>query len=383
VTTAEPAEGTEIPDALDFVPVLRTDFVRRDLAGESVVWSPIAPDPVALDPISTVMLDVIDSHATVRELALDVHAEIGIDLATAQQQVGRVVQLFDRAALLTSSASALDADEAIARRELFISMPTPCSENASRLGTVTHNVRLGEHTIRVACDSRRGARKLRTALGAHIVDAAGDVPLGFVLTAPQGLKRTHLLTDRSGIALSESRGLDTGLHALACHLSALLPPAPGTVRIRSRALVSGDHTIVCLYPLLFFPVMSEDELARGGFSVIDRLAADVEVATGRIVNPDVPWQTLRELDTAPEHAGTGGVRTVTAMVDAGAALGSAAPPPTPAQIVAAIAANGLSGSTADLLDAAILLVQDAELRSAVPGTDQLGNVLEELGSTAR
>jgi hypothetical protein len=365
-------------EVLDFVPELRSDFVRHDIAGESVVWSPIAAEPVVLDSVSTVMLDVVDGRASIRDLALDVHEEIGIPLETAQQQVGRVVELFGRAGLLTASTSEFDADEAIARRELFISVPTPCSENASRLGTVTHNVRLGESTIRVACDSRRGARKLRAALADHIVDADGDVPLGFVLTAPQGLKRTHLLTDRSGVALSESRGLDTGLHALACHLTGLLPPPPGTVRIRSRALVAGDRTLVCLYPLLFFPVMREQELIHGGFSVIDRLAVDVEVATGRIVNPDVPWRALGELDSAPGHAGTGGTRTVTAVVITGGAFSPATP--TPANAVAAVAANGLNGSTADLLDAAVRLMQHAELRTAVPGTDQLGNVLEELGT---
>jgi hypothetical protein len=366
-----------MPEALDFVPELRTDVLRRDLAGESVVWSPIAPEPVALDPLSTVMLDVIDGQASIRELSLEVHEEVGVDLETARRQVGAVVELFDRAGVLTSSTSRLHADEAIAGRELFISTPTPCSETASHLGTVTYNVRLGQHTIRLSCDSRRGARKLRAALGDLLVDTDDYVPLGFVLTAPQGLKRTHLLTERSGVALSESRGLDTGLHALACHLSALLPPTPGTVRIRSRALVSGERTIVCLYPLLSFPVMSDEELGRGGFSVIDRLAADVEVATGRIVNPDVPWPTLRELDIAPAHAGTGGNREVTAVVVTSTPWDSGAP--TRANAVAAIAANGLNGSMSDLLDAAVRLVRDAELHTAVPGTEQLTAVLAEVG----
>jgi hypothetical protein len=377
VTSAQPTEGSPAT-ALAFVPKLRADIVRRDVATESVVWSPIAVEPVVLDAVSTVMLDVIDGITSIGELALDVHEAVGIPLGTAQYQVSRIVELFGRAGLLTNSTSEQTADEAIASRELFISVPTPCAENASRLGTVTYNVRLGERTIRIACDSRRGARALRGALADHIVDADDEVPLGFVLTAPQGLKRTHQLTDRSGVALSEARGLDTGLHALACHLTALLPPEPGAVRIRARAVVSGERTIVCLYPLLFFPMMREQELIHRGFSVIDRLAVDVEVATGRIVNPEIPWRALRDLDIAAAHAGIGSARTVTAVVNTGTVTGPATA--TPAAVVAALAANGLNGSRADLLDAAIRLAEHAELRSVVPGTDQFGEVLDELSA---
>ena len=97
-----------------------------------------------------------------------------------------------------------------------------------------------------------------------------------MLTAPQGLQRNHRLVDRSGFVLSEGRGLDSGLHALASHLTALLPPAPGTVRIRTRGVAAGDRTVLCLPPLLYFPEIGERDLAAAGLGLLDRLAVDVE-----------------------------------------------------------------------------------------------------------
>jgi hypothetical protein len=363
----------------DFVPELRTDVERRDIGSECVVWSPLAAEPTALDPIATVMLDVVDGTASIAELAIDVHETVGVPLETAQRQVVRAVERFAQAGLLTSSTAESTAEEAIARRELFVSGSTPCSENASRLGTVTLHLRFGEHVVRVACDSRRGARRLRAALADHVVDDPGDAPLAFVLTAPQGLHRHHRLVDRSGFVLSEGRGLAAGLHALASHLTALLPPPPGTVRIRARAVGAGDRTVVCLFPLLFFPAIGERELARAGLALVDRLALDVDLRTGVVANPPIPWPALAELGAAPAHLGPGGTRPVTAVV---AAAPSARPtPPTQAAVVAAIAANGLHGSVAELLDAAVRLVQGAELHSTAPGAGPLIDVLERLAAS--
>jgi hypothetical protein len=321
---------------------------------------------------------VIDGTASIRQLATDVHEEVGIPVETAQHQMIRVVESFAQAGLLASSTSSPRADEAILRRELFVASSTPCSENSSRLGTETLVLGFGERTVRVACDARRGVRLLRTALDSHLLEADVDVPLAFVLTAPQGLKRTHLLTDRSGFALSRARGLDAGLHALASHLTALLPPEPGTVRIRARAIVSGDRTIVCLFPLLYFPVIPERDLARADLRLVDRLALDIDVSTGHIVNPEIPWPMLRELGAAPAHVGTGGSRAVTAVVAATPPVAS--PPPTQAAVAAQLAASGLHGSTADLVDAAVSLVKGAALRSTQPAAEPFIDLLEELRS---
>ena len=367
-------------DFLRFVPELRTDFARRDVGDECVVWSPLSAEPAVLDPVATVMLAVVDGDASVGDLATEVHEELGVPLETAQRQVTTIIENFGRAGLLAASVSGTTADEVIAQRDLFVAPSTPCSENASRLGTETLVLRLGRHTVRVACDSRRAAGTLRTALADHIADGDEDTPLAFVLTAPQGLKRTHLLVDRSGFALSAARGLEAGLHALASHLTALLPSAPGTVRFRTRGLNTGDRTAVCLFPLLYSPTIPERDLARAGVRLVDRLALDVDVATGAVANPEIPWPALRDLDAGRAHSGTGGTSVVTAVIDA-APLGS--PPPTPGAVVARLAASGLHGSITQLLDAAARLVEGAELHSTEPAPSPFVERLEALRSTGR
>jgi hypothetical protein len=360
---------------LDFVPTLRAGFERRDIGNEAIVWSPRGAEPVELDPISRVMLDVIDGTASVGELATEVHEEIGIPLEAAQQRVSQVVERFDRAALLTTSTAISTPEQAISDRDFFVSPSTPCSESASRLGTVTLNLRLGEHAVRVACDSRRAARTLRAALERDVIGDEDELPLAFVLTAPQGFRRSHQLVDRAGLALSEGKGLDTGLRALASHLTALLAPAPGTVRFRARAIVAQRHTILCLYPLLYFPVIPERDLARAGLQLVDRLAFDVDTATGEIAHPEIPWPTLERLPTGPGHVGTGGRRPVTAVV---AARYPGSGPPTEAGVVAQLAANGLHGSPADLIDAAMSLVRGAEVHSTIPDVTSLLGLFSSL-----
>jgi hypothetical protein len=377
MTTGEPGPGpTATNDRVCFVPALRPDLVRRDVEGESIVWSPIVATPVALDPIDTVMLDVMDGEASIADLAFDVHEVVGIPLELATQRVTRIVERFDAAGLLESSDADSTAEDAIARRELFVAMPTPCSENESRLGTVSLVLELGGHRVRIACDSRRGARMLREALGDDVVEDADDAPLAFVLTAPQGLKRRHRLVDRTGFVLSEGRGLESGLHALASHLTALLPPAPGLVRIRTRSVTAGKGAIMCLFPLLYYKAIDEERLARVGLSLVDRLALDLDPATGRVVNPQIPWPGLADLRAGPAHAGTGGTIDVTAVVHAAPMSGWA--PPTRTALAAEIAANSTAGSVDDVLDTALLLVGRGAVRSAPFEPEPLIGVLKEL-----
>lgn len=364
----------ELIDLADYVPALRSDVERRDVGDECVVWAPDAAQPTLLDPVATVMLAVVDGQGSVREIAADVHDEVGVPLERAQRQVARTIVLFAQVGLLERPPGDL-APSPTDRPGLFASTTTPCSESTSRLGTVSFNMKFGDHSVRVACDSRRGARRLRSALADHIVDGE-EASLGFVLTAPQGLQRHHTLIDRSGIVLSRGRGLDSGLHALAGHLTALLPPAPGSVRIRARAVVSGSEAVVCLFPLLYAPSVEERLLARAGWAVVDRLALDIDPATGQITNPEIPWPELAELGPGPVHAGPGGAMTPAALVvPAPEGVGAA----SRAEIVTALASNGLHGTRSDLLDASIRLSEGAAVRVVPPdATARLTGLLEEL-----
>ena len=111
-------------DVTELVPELRTDYVRRVIDGESVVWSPVGAEPVLLDPVSAVMLDVIDGEASIGQLAREVHEEVGVPFDVALQQVGRTVQLLEGAGMLASSV-ALSPDDAVAARQLFVNPPNP------------------------------------------------------------------------------------------------------------------------------------------------------------------------------------------------------------------------------------------------------------------
>jgi hypothetical protein len=350
-------------DVLGLVPELRADLLRRDFGTESVVWSPLAGAPTALDPVATVMLDVIDGVASIGDFAVDVHEVVGIPLPDAQRQVARIVELFSYAGLLTWSEPTSTAGHVVEGRDLFVGPSTPCAENASRLGTVSLILRFGAKSVRVACDSRRGARRLSAALADHLAESDEDAPLGFTFSAPQGLQRHHRLEDRAGFLLSEARGLDSGLHALASHLTALLPPRPGAVRIQARGVVAGGRTIMCLSPLVYVPPLAEDDLARAGLRLIDRLALDIDVNSGRVANPDIPWPTLAALRTDPMHVGPGGTRRVDSVV---VLAGAGSAPPSQAIAVARIAEHALHGSADDVLDAAARVTERARLFSSSP-----------------
>ena len=111
-------------DVTNLVPELHTDYVRREVDGECVVWSPRAAEPAVLDPVATVMLDVIDGEASIAQLAREVHEEVGVPFDVALRQVERTVQLLDGAGLLTSSAPR-PPEDAVAPQPLFANPPNP------------------------------------------------------------------------------------------------------------------------------------------------------------------------------------------------------------------------------------------------------------------
>lgn len=361
-------------ELLEFVPTLRADFLRREIDGETVVWSPLVGEPTVLDPVATVMLDVIDGQATVGQMATEVHEEVGVGPDIARHEVTRIVELFGGIGLLTASTSTTPASDAIAARELFVNPCISCMEGAVKsMSTMT--LGFGDRRVGVACYPPRAARKLRSALGHHIVESSGDDPVGFVLTGPTNFQRSHKLADRSGFVHSEGRGLEAGMHALASHLTAFTPEAPGTVRVRASAVAAGGRIVVCLFPLLLLPRLDETTLSAAGYGAIDRLALDIDVATGSIVNPPIPWPDLSSLRPGPGHLGSCGTGDVVAVVSA-SQVGS--PPPGRAAAAAELASGALSGTPGQVLEAVSRVVEEAEHRWTAPEEGRLVEVLAEL-----
>lgn len=86
-------------------PALRPDLLRVDVNGAAVIWPPGRVEPSALDPVSTVMLDIIDGVATLQDLAQDVHEVIGIAPDVALSRVESAVNRLDSAGALLTSLS--------------------------------------------------------------------------------------------------------------------------------------------------------------------------------------------------------------------------------------------------------------------------------------
>lgn len=104
-----------------FVPTLRPDLLRRDIEHEAVIWSPIRRNPVALDAVATVMLEVIDGSATVNDLVDDIHEVIGVPVEVAQERVRTLLRMLEEAGALGTSTPSSAPER---QRELFLNPPS-------------------------------------------------------------------------------------------------------------------------------------------------------------------------------------------------------------------------------------------------------------------
>ena len=105
----------------DFVPELRSDLIHRTVDHEAVIWSPTRNEATALDPVATIILQLIDGDASVSEMVSDICAVVGVDDGVARGQVHRTLaQLDDAGALHTSEAPAVPERQ----RELFVNPPS-------------------------------------------------------------------------------------------------------------------------------------------------------------------------------------------------------------------------------------------------------------------
>jgi hypothetical protein len=351
--------SAEVIDA-EFVPELRTDYASVTMGDEIVVWSPIRPEPVVLDPVAAVMLAVIDGEAAVRELAGEVHEEIGLALDVAHRQVSRIVEGFDRAGLLTTSTALGSATEAITRRSPHMHPMSFCSDKLSReRGMRSINLRFGDLGVRVACASRRGERILRRALGDHLV--AEEQPLGFIVQKPRLRNRAFELLDRAGVELATAADLEPVLAVLAGHLASLAAPPGEGIRVRVAVAANGSGYVACVPPLLYVPSPDRAALAARGLTTIDRLAVDV-TADGGAAIADIPWEALRRLGRPDGHADAA---AVTPRLAAIAVAGDTARP-SPAVALVELARSALNGTPEAVLDTLARAIGHTQLVSVSP-----------------
>ena len=98
---------------LDEVPVLDDTAVVERVGHEAIVWAEGRTMPSVLDPLATVMLDVIDGSASAGELIGDVVEVIGLDPATAERQVSRSLVAIGAAGLLRNQPLTSDGQRDI------------------------------------------------------------------------------------------------------------------------------------------------------------------------------------------------------------------------------------------------------------------------------
>lgn len=107
-----------LPDS--YVPQVRSDFVRHDIGHEAVVWSVLRREPAALDPVSRILLEILDGRASVGELATDVSDVIGLPRELADAKVRESLDRIEAAGLLERSTG---VPGSLADREVFLTPP--------------------------------------------------------------------------------------------------------------------------------------------------------------------------------------------------------------------------------------------------------------------
>jgi hypothetical protein len=138
--------------------------------------------------------------------------------------------------------------------------------------------------IRVICENETEANRLKTDLRNHVIN--DPVPVGFIMKPPQRDSKLHVLLDRSGFVLGRSRTAGESLTILKEHLGVFVSPPPTTVRLRMRAFLGSDGSVVVVdSPLPQNPPVAERRIQREGYQIIDRLVIDINPDRGLDITP--------------------------------------------------------------------------------------------------
>ena len=128
-------------------------------------------------------------------------------------------------------------------------------------------------------------------------------PVGFVIQPSESTSGLHVLMDRAGLVLGRGRSATECQSMLSNHLGAFLTPPPHTVRLRMRALVHEDgHAVLVVAPLLSTPPAIERRVEQAGYSMVDRLAVDVDESRCLDMTP-ARWASTRGTASVPGHTG--------------------------------------------------------------------------------
>jgi len=105
------------------IEAMAEDTVIRFFENEAVAWGPGQPWPLYLDPVASLVVQMLDGEATVAELAEDVHEIVGVPNETAVDQIRRSVSLLRDGGVLEGAVEA--ADEPPDDDGVFRNPPSP------------------------------------------------------------------------------------------------------------------------------------------------------------------------------------------------------------------------------------------------------------------
>ena len=102
--------ATNLPFSDDFVPRLRTDIDFRTYGNEAIAWSDAAAAPVLLDPVASIVYQIVDGEGSVGDLTGDVVAVVDVADEAASLQVQRSLVVMEGGGLLESSSPPAPTD---------------------------------------------------------------------------------------------------------------------------------------------------------------------------------------------------------------------------------------------------------------------------------
>lgn len=92
------------------IPQVRNDLLTRQLGDHVVAWSPIASEPLSLDPLSAALLQLLDGQTSAGDLVADLCEVLEVPQSVAREALRRQLWLFDVGRLLTTSPPSVDVN---------------------------------------------------------------------------------------------------------------------------------------------------------------------------------------------------------------------------------------------------------------------------------
>lgn len=104
------------------MPQARSDTLILDVEGGVIAWSPIAAEPVSLEPLTAVLLQLLDGEVSADDLLVDLCEVLEVSEEVALDVLRGHLSLLDEAGLLTTSTPSINQEQEL---DIFPLPPNP------------------------------------------------------------------------------------------------------------------------------------------------------------------------------------------------------------------------------------------------------------------